>query len=456
MSGSPGQKIRMLVVDDMTEAREGVRILLSLERDIEVVGVAANGQEALELTRELKPHIVLMDINMPVMDGIAAASIICREMPQVQVIMASVQEEREYLRRAMQVGAREYVIKPFDNLELTATIRRVYEQALQSGAFDLVLQPVAPVVEEPSAPPRGKVIAVFSPRGGSGKTTLVTNLALALRGTPETKVALVDASLQFGDLHLMFNLQPKRTIVDLTEKISDLDKEVLQHSMSVHSSGVQLLAAPQKPEMADLVGPESLSKVIEQLTEIYEFVLVDTASFLDWQTKAVLDLADFIILIVTPEVCCLKGAKLFCESELVRAYPSQKINVVFNKADEHSKSRLDDVLRTIHHPFLGLVRQDDETVIMAVNSGIPFFAGDSSKPISRDIYGLSKRLLKAMAEAEQPAEKPAAQPVKPAERPAEPAAPGKRAGCSLLTGGALVLLGLAVVTTLVVYFPGLM
>jgi pilus assembly protein CpaE len=439
MASLPAQKIKLLVVDDRPETREGVRILLSLEKDIEVVGVAANGQEAVELTRELKPHIVLMDINMPVMDGIAAAEILLRKMPQVQVIMASVQEEREYLRRAMQVGAREYVIKPFDSQELTATIRRVYEQALQVGAFNLVVQPTAPVAaEEPEAPLRGKIIALFSPRGGTGKTTLAVNLALVLNEIPGARVALVDASLQFGDLHIMLNLQPKRTIVDLAEKISDMDREVLQHSMVAHSSGVQLLAAPLRPEMAELVSPASLCTVIEQLAEIYDFVLVDTASLLNQQTVAVLDLADSIILIVTPEICCLKGAKLFCETESARAYPRQKINVVFNKADEHSKLRLADVQRTIPYPFLGSVAQDDGAAITAVNSGVPILVSDNSKPISRDIYGLSRRLLKSLGE-------PAAPPAKPATLPAEPAAPRKRAGCSLLAGGALALLGLALI-----------
>lgn len=462
MPEAPIQRIKLLVVDDMPEAREGVRILLSLERDIEVVGVASNGREAIELAKELKPHIVLMDINMPVMDGISAAEIIHKEMPQVQIVMSSVQEEREYLRRAMQAGAREYIIKPFNNVDLTDTIKRVYQQALQTGAFSLGKAPIIPVaVEAPKAPPKGKIIAIYSPRGGTGKTMLTVNLALAFREIPEKKIALVDASLQFGDLYISLNLQPKRTIFDLAEVVNDMDQEILQQSLVAHSSGLQLLAAPMKPEMAELIAPESLIEIVTRLSEMFDFILVDTAPFLDPQTKAVLDLADFILLIVTPEICTLRGAKLFCELENVRAYPPQKIGVVFNKADDSGKSRLADVQRTLPYPLLGQIVSDGEAVVNSANSGIPILASDNNRPIARDIYNLARRLLKALGEGEKPAEKPAAkpsqpvaqpvavpvaevQPAKPVIQPPEPAAPRQRAGCSLL-GGMLALLGLALV-----------
>jgi pilus assembly protein CpaE len=201
------------------------------------------------------------------------------------------------------------------------------------------------------------------------------------------------------------------------------------------------LAAPQRPEMADLVGPESLCKVIEQLAEVYGFVLVDTASFLDQRTVAVLDLADCIILIVTPEVYSFRGARLFCETEMAQAYPPQKINVVLNKVGAHGRLRPDDVPRIIPYNFLGPVAKDNETATTAVNSGIPILTGDSNKPICRDIYGLTRRLLKILTEAEQPTGEPAVQPAKPA-------APRQRAGCSLLSGGALALLGLALIVGL--------
>src|SRR3989304_854454 len=131
MSTAPSSdKIRVLIVDDIPEMRENIRKLLAFEPDIDVVGVAGNGNEAIQSARTYQPNIVLMDVNMPDMDGITAAERIVQAVPIAQVIMVSVQSEADYLRRAMLVGARDFVTKPFSADELISTIRRVHKSAL--------------------------------------------------------------------------------------------------------------------------------------------------------------------------------------------------------------------------------------------------------------------------------------------------------------------------------------
>src|SRR6187402_2163650 len=93
-SGDGGSKIGVLIVDDIADTRENFSKLLMFERDIEVVGMAASGPEAIEECRKLHPDVVLMDINMPEMDGIKAAEILSTEMPGIGIIMMSVQSEQ--------------------------------------------------------------------------------------------------------------------------------------------------------------------------------------------------------------------------------------------------------------------------------------------------------------------------------------------------------------------------
>ena len=127
-------KIRVLIVDDIPETRENVRKLLAFEADVEVVGVAATGREAVQLARDLQPTIVMMDINMPDMDGITAVEMITRDVPIAQVIMMSVQSEADYLRRSMLAGARDFLTKPFTSEDLISTIRRVYRMGQTRAA----------------------------------------------------------------------------------------------------------------------------------------------------------------------------------------------------------------------------------------------------------------------------------------------------------------------------------
>src|SRR5512147_2759880 len=204
-------KIRILIVDDIPETRENVRKLLAFEGDIEVVGVAGTGREAIQSARDLKPHIIMMDINMPDMDGITAVETIMRESTLAQVIMMSVQSEADYLRRSMLAGARDFLTKPFTGEDLVSTIRRVHRMG-QSRAANLPVN--APVVAQaqagrggaPAPAPRfkrdGTIIVVFGPKGGIGATTLAVNLAVALRQV-DTSVLLIDGSLQFGDVSVL-------------------------------------------------------------------------------------------------------------------------------------------------------------------------------------------------------------------------------------------------------------
>src|SRR5690348_17788350 len=119
-------QIRVLIVDDIPETRDHLSKLLGFEGDIDVVGAAASGGEALKVATSLVPDIVLMDINMPDMDGIATTEEMARAVPTASVIMMSVQGEADYLRRSMLAGAREFLVKPFSSDELTASIRQVY------------------------------------------------------------------------------------------------------------------------------------------------------------------------------------------------------------------------------------------------------------------------------------------------------------------------------------------
>ena len=129
-------KIRVLIVDDIAETRENIRRLLQFERDMEVVGGARTGKEAISLARESHPHVVIMDINMPDMDGISATEALLKELPNTQIVILSVQNEPDYMRRAMLAGARDFLPKPPSADELVSTIRKVGQRALAQASAE--------------------------------------------------------------------------------------------------------------------------------------------------------------------------------------------------------------------------------------------------------------------------------------------------------------------------------
>ena len=170
-------KIRVLIVDDITETRDHLARLLGFESDMEIVGLAESGRRAIELAIALKPDIVLMDINMPDMDGIEATEQLSAQVPGASVVMMSVQGEADYLRRSMLAGAREFLVKPFSSDELTSSIRQIYSREQEKLERFPVAVAVAQSAAEPADP--GQVVAVFGPKGGIGRTTIAVNLAVA-------------------------------------------------------------------------------------------------------------------------------------------------------------------------------------------------------------------------------------------------------------------------------------
>ncbi len=390
--------IRILIVDDIPETRENLRKLLFFESDIDVVGAAVNGEEGIQIALELQPDIVLMDINMPGIDGITASERITQQVPFCQVIMMSVQGESDYLRRSMLAGAREFLIKPFSSDELVSSIRRVY----QLGATRRQAMPVptpaqsSATTAESMTRTAGKIISVFSAKGGVGCSTIAVNLAIALQQTAAIKVAIVDASLQFGDVGVLLNLYASRTIADLASLVDELDNELINDIFIPHSSGVKALLAPPRPEVADTVTPGLMTSVLERLTSMFDIVLVDTGSVLDDIVLNVLDISDKIIVVTTPEIPAIKNAKQFFEVTEALEYDRSRIMFVLNKMDKRINIRAEDIEANIRYKIEGQLPIDDRTVTTSVNQGIPYILGNKNSMLSQATVALSKHLLKSL------------------------------------------------------------
>lgn len=383
-------KINVLIVDDIADTRENLRKLLFFERDIEVVGDVARGEEAIQRARELRPDVVLMDINLPGIDGITATEAIRAQLPSVQVIMMSVQGESEYLRRAMLVGAREFLVKPFGSEELASSIRRVHELSHDFVAVAPTNQPSAmPTGENSAKEGPGKLVTVFSTKGGVGRTTVACNLAVALQTQLGKKVALVDCSLQFGDISVLMNIQGNKTIVDLVPHLANLEEEMLDGILTTHSSGVRVLLAPPRPEMAELITADAIKRILGKMRECYDFVVVDTwPSFQDTMLAA-LDLSDRIVLLFTLEMPAIKNVKLFLEVADALEYPPDKLMLVLNRADSVGGIRLSDVEANLRHRIPLRLVSDGRLAVYALNRGVPFVISNPDTPLAKGVTNLA-------------------------------------------------------------------
>jgi len=391
-----GVKFRVLIVDDIAETRENIRKLLQFEADIEVVAVARTGKEAIQLTQETNPDVVLMDINMPDMDGIAATEIIRQKVPFVEVVILSVQGDQNYMRKAMLVGARDFLTKPPMPDELVAAIRRAGKMAREERSKTAQAYIAAPSGGNYNAATgqntNGKIIMFYSPKGGTGCTTLAVNVAVALCND-ETRVIIVDANLQFGDVALFLNEQGKNTILDLTPRVDELDPSIVDEVVIKHAgSGVHILASPSRPEHGENVNPDQFTKMLRYLRQLYAYIVVDTSSYLNDITLSVLDVAETVVLVTVQDIPSIKNDRLFIDLLLSLTIPIEKVALVMNKFDKRIAILPEKISENLKQAVVAVIPLDERTVIPSVNRGIPFMIDNKTQPAARGVYALVEAL----------------------------------------------------------------
>jgi len=391
-------QIRVLIVDDIPETRDHLTKLLGFESDIEVVGSAASGSESLAMAGKMLPDVVLMDINMPDMDGIAATEKLSSEVPTAAVVMMSVQGEADYLRRSMLAGAREFLVKPFSSDELTASIRQVYtrERDKQTRMNAMPVVSGAPgggsTATGDDGGQYGSIVALFSPKGGVGRTTVAVNLAVAAATELGKSVVLMDASFQFGDVGVLLNLNPKnKSIADLVPELEAGDPELSLDTFVInHSAGIRVLLAPPSPEMAELITPSGVKRVLEALRRNHDLVVVDCTSWFNETTLAILDAADTVLTMLSLEITSIKNMRLFLEVADQLGYEPNKIKLVLNRADSSLGIRVSDVESSIGRKVDHTIVSDGRSVVYALNRGVPFFLSNREAQVSQDILRLAQ------------------------------------------------------------------
>ena len=370
---------KILVVDDDANVQRLLQYTLKQE-GYQVV-IAADGQEAIRLWEVEVPALILLDVTLPKLDGYAVAARIREGEGQgvhVPIIMLTVEKEVEQKVKGLRAGADDFLVKPFHQAELLARMKGLLARfAPRDGTGGAGHRPL------------GRVIAFYGAKGGVGTTTLAINTAIALHRDQERRVVLVDGVLQFGDHRVFLDLGNDRKSISEVASASTIDADLLKSVVVRHDSGIDLLLAPPTPEEGELVSEERMTQVLGQLSQIYDYVIVDVEKRLGDLTLSILDHADQILVVMTADLSCLKNVRLVLEALERIGYEASKVKLLLNRSNAFTGISVQAAETALKRRFEYRITNEYRVAISAQNTGSPFAFGKPDSPLAREIVQLA-------------------------------------------------------------------
>ncbi|HVL32021.1 MAG TPA: P-loop NTPase [Actinomycetota bacterium] len=319
--------------------------------------------------------VVLIGPTVRPNDALKLAEKVQRNTPEVSVVFVADSLSSDLLQSALRAGVRDILPLEFTEDQLTGVLDRA--EALSKQIRERASTPA----DEAGAAARAhELITVFSSKGGVGKSFVAANLAVMLAQRTGEEVALVDLDLQFGDLAIMLQLFPARTISDAAANLPHLDSQALRGYLVAHRTGVHLMAAPLEPGLAETVPAEAVQRILRMLRQTYRYVVVDSPAAFTEHIVAALDESEHCVLITSMDVPSIKNLKLAMQTMDLLGFGRERIKLMLNRADTEVGLKVSEVERTLGTKVDISVPSGRE-VPLSINRGLPLVTEAKFSPV---------------------------------------------------------------------------
>lgn len=374
---------QVIVVDPDRESSAEIQKMLS-HLGFAVLASAGYGVEAFTLAFQMRPDVIFMRVEEPLVRPIQTLSRINDGLPDLPIVVFSTEANLRLMRQSMVSGASDYLQEPLQPEEVESAIMRVLERKEREGMRR------RGELEDPVA--QGTIITVFGAKGGIGKTTIASNLAVALASEAHQTVALVDMDTRFGDVAITMDIPVERSIADLARNLDHVDRNSLRDYLVQHDSGVRILPAPTRPSDWRNLSAQHIRDVVDVLAQTHDFVILDTPGTFNEIVAAAIEVGTMILLVTTLDMASIKDTVLALEMLHERfGNDEERIKVVLNRAGMDTGVREKDVERTLDSPLWWRIPQDNE-VIKAAQLGRPIVMSRPNSKVSVEIREIARAL----------------------------------------------------------------
>ena len=361
------------------EGLDKLREALSNHPELEVVGASEQVSQASSVLAGGHLGCVLHATNSPSLPAAELAAI--REQTAVPVIVLASGAPSTLLEEALEADVSDVLLLP----QLTDNVVFAIRKASHAGRK---------LAAQGGHGRHGKIVTVFAPKGGTGKTSIATNLAASLAKHSGKRTLLLDLDLQFGDAAIMLGIEPEKTIYDLVVAPGELDSEKLAGYITRHPCGLEILPAPLRPEDAELVTEAKLARLLDVASHSYDVIVVDTSPFFHGPMLATLDRTQDLLLVCGMDVPTVKNVRLGLQTLDLLSFPPDRISVVLNRANSNvgiKQSEIESALST----KVRFELPSDRAVPVGVNRGNPVVLSDPGADFARAMRKVAKETCAA-------------------------------------------------------------
>jgi pilus assembly protein CpaE len=332
--------------------------------------------------------VVILGPSCGAAPGLGGAESLINRRSELGAVLIANELTTELFQRALRTGVRDVLAAPVDTAQLHEAVRRVADSL---GAISRSLVPAGP---DEDGGERGRVITVFSTKGGAGKSMVASNIAVLLAMRSERPVVLLDADLQFGDIAVMLKLAPQHTIIDAVNSIDRLDAGMLQNLLVTHqASGLKVLAAPFEPGYAEQVTSAHVRKIVEVMQSFCAFVVIDTPSYFNEVVLGLVEQCDDLLLVAGMDIPNIKNMKIGLQTMRLLDIEMSKVHLILNRANSKVKLDIGEVERTLGVKADTLV-PSDVVVPQSVNKGAPVVLDSPKSGVAKSFEQLADSFIK--------------------------------------------------------------
>lgn len=370
-------KISTVIISDEFSTKEVLKLFVSEFDNLETIDDFNNYSYIFNILASSKgKSLLIVDLSTNKIKNLDFILQVTKECKNCKVLALSDNPSVELIIEVMRAGAKEFVPVPIIKNEFFEAIKKLVTE-----------------MNEPVKKNKCKIISVFSNKGGIGKTSLATNLALELAKITKENIALIDLNFQMGDITTFLDLKPSFNISYMLENLDKINETFLLSTLERYkSTSLYVLADPPYFKQADNIQPRQITRLFDTLKETFSYIIVDAEASFDGKNIAALDNSDLIMLVTVANLPALRNTQRCLELFEKLGYDKEKIKIVVNRYMENDEIKEVDIEKVLSKDIYWKIPNNYFAIMSAINKGIPVSDVNDTTNVSQSYKKLAQQI----------------------------------------------------------------